>query len=61
MLLQQVLKYSRVLPTTFARRCMSQTPNLRQVGSYTPNGLERRMLVWTGKFKSVQEVPNFVR
>lgn len=25
------------------------------------NGLERKMLVWTGKFKSADEVPSYVK
>lgn len=29
--------------------------------SYKPNNLEKKFLVWTGKYKSVEEVPAFVK
>lgn len=29
--------------------------------AYKPNGLEKRILVWTGKYKSIDEIPGMVR
>ncbi|KAI8118543.1 UPF0389 protein [Lucilia cuprina] len=49
-----------LVPSLLARRAMSQSSAPGQVNSYTPNNLEKRFLVWTGKYKSVKEVPNFV-
>lgn len=54
---KQVVNSTRSI---LARRAMSQSAP-GQVNSYTPNNLEKRFLVWTGKYKSVDEVPNFVR
>ncbi|XP_041631290.1 UPF0389 protein CG9231-like [Drosophila kikkawai] len=43
------------------RRSFGSSPILRQtIKNHEPNNLERRMLVWTGKYKSQGEVPNFV-
>lgn len=54
---KQVLNSGRVL----ARRGMSQSPMQGQVNSYAPNNLEKRFLVWTGKYKSIEEIPSMVR
>ncbi|XP_073837278.1 UPF0389 protein CG9231 [Musca autumnalis] len=44
-----------------SRRCFQTSPKLKQgINNHEPNGLEKRFLVWTGKYKSVEEVPNFV-
>ncbi|KAM7359157.1 UPF0389 protein CG9231 isoform 2-T2 [Cochliomyia hominivorax] len=56
-MLKQVVNSSRLL---LAKRAMSQSSAPGQVNSYTPNNLEKRFLVWTGKFKSIEEVPNLV-
>ncbi|XP_065358878.1 UPF0389 protein CG9231 isoform X1 [Calliphora vicina] len=54
---KQVVNCSRLL----ARRGMSQSSSTPgQVNSYSPNNLEKRFLVWTGRYKSLQEVPNLV-
>ena len=29
--------------------------------SYSPSGLEKKYLVWSGKYKSVEQVPEFVQ
>ncbi|KAH8360594.1 hypothetical protein KR200_009741 [Drosophila serrata] len=43
------------------RRSFGFSPIMRQtIKNHEPNNLERRMLVWTGKYKSQSEVPNFV-
>ncbi|TDG45253.1 hypothetical protein AWZ03_008315 [Drosophila navojoa] len=43
------------------QRTFSNTQNLRQsIKNHQPNGLEKRLLVWNGKYKSVDEVPAFV-
>ncbi|KAH8258814.1 hypothetical protein KR038_009988 [Drosophila bunnanda] len=43
------------------RRSFGFSPITRQaIKNHEPNNLERRMLVWTGKYKSQSEVPNFV-
>ncbi|KAH8286581.1 hypothetical protein KR054_012051 [Drosophila jambulina] len=43
------------------RRSFGSTSITRQaIKNHEPNNLERRMLVWTGKYKSQSEVPNFV-
>ncbi|XP_037811145.1 UPF0389 protein GA21628 isoform X2 [Lucilia sericata] len=55
-----MFKQIALVPSLLARRAMSQSSAPGQVNSYTPNNLEKRFLVWTGKFKSVHEVPNFV-
>ncbi|XP_017042346.1 UPF0389 protein CG9231 [Drosophila ficusphila] len=43
------------------RRSFGTSKVLREtIKNHEPNNLERRMLVWTGKYKSPAEVPNFV-
>lgn len=43
------------------QRTFSNTQTLRQsIKNHQPNGLEKRLLVWNGKYKSVDEVPAFV-
>jgi hypothetical protein len=29
-------------------------------GTHKPNALEKKLLVWTGKYKSIEEVPGYV-
>lgn len=44
------------------RRSFSTSQMLREtIKNHEPNNLERRMLIWTGKYKSQSEIPNFVR
>lgn len=44
------------------QRAFSNTKILRQtIKNHEPNNLEKRMLVWSGKYKSTAEVPTFVR
>lgn len=44
------------------RRSFGTTQLMRQtIKNHEPNNLERRMLVWSGKYKSQAEVPSFVR
>lgn len=48
--------------TVLTQRAISNTKILRQtIKNHEPNDLEKRMLVWSGKYKSSAEVPNFVR
>eukprot|EP00099_Drosophila_melanogaster_P012795 NP_001287120.1 uncharacterized protein Dmel_CG9231, isoform B [Drosophila melanogaster] len=43
------------------RRSFGTSQMLREtIKNHEPNNLERRMLVWTGKYKSQSEIPNFV-
>ncbi|XP_058975346.1 UPF0389 protein CG9231-like [Musca domestica] len=57
-MLRQALNVSRTL---VRGRGFNTSPQLKQgINNHEPNGLEKRFLVWTGKFKSVDEVPNFV-
>ncbi|KAL7734400.1 hypothetical protein ACLKA6_010732 [Drosophila palustris] len=43
------------------QRTISNTQILRQgIKNHQPNDLERRFLVWSGKYKSTSEVPSFV-
>ncbi|KAH8324946.1 hypothetical protein KR074_011695 [Drosophila pseudoananassae] len=43
------------------RRSFGTTQLMRQtIKNHEPNNLERKMLVWSGKYKSQAEVPNFV-
>ncbi|XP_011214488.1 UPF0389 protein CG9231 [Bactrocera dorsalis] len=32
----------------------------KTIHGHTPNNLEKRFLVWSGKYKSIEEVPSFV-
>lgn len=44
------------------QRAIGNSQILRQgIKNHEPNNLEKRMLVWTGKYKNVAEVPSFVR
>lgn len=48
--------------TVLTQRAISNTKILRQtIKNHEPNDLEKRMLVWSGKYKSSAEVPSFVR
>lgn len=48
--------------TLLMQRAISNTQILQQsIKNHEPNNLEKRMLVWTGKYKNVAEVPSFVR
>lgn len=48
--------------TLLTQRAISNTQILRQgIKNHEPNDLEKRMLVWTGKYKNTAEVPSFVR
>lgn len=48
--------------TLLTQRAISSTQILRQtIKNHEPNDLEKRMLVWSGKYKSTAEVPSFVR
>ncbi|XP_016959277.2 UPF0389 protein CG9231 [Drosophila biarmipes] len=43
------------------RRTFGTSQIMREtIKNHEPNNLERKMLVWTGKYKSAAEVPNFV-
>lgn len=43
------------------QRKLSYTQILRQgIKNHQPNDLEKRFLVWSGKYKSTSEVPSFV-
>ncbi|KAH8373395.1 hypothetical protein KR009_005478 [Drosophila setifemur] len=43
------------------RRSFGTTQMMRQaIKNHEPNNLERKMLVWSGKYKSQADVPNFV-
>lgn len=47
-------------------KCFQQSPSASggtNPGSntYKPNNLEKRFLVWSGKYKSIEDVPTFVR
>uniref|UniRef100_A0A6P4FAT1 UPF0389 protein CG9231 n=1 Tax=Drosophila rhopaloa TaxID=1041015 RepID=A0A6P4FAT1_DRORH len=43
------------------RRSFGTSQMMREtLKNHEPNNLERRMLVWTGKYKTQAEVPNFV-
>ncbi|EDW95311.1 UPF0389 protein CG9231 [Drosophila yakuba] len=43
------------------RRSFGTSQVMREtIKNHEPNNLERRMLVWTGKYKTQAEVPNFV-
>lgn len=33
----------------------------KQIHSHSPNNLEKRFLIWSGKYKSLDEVPSHVR
>uniref|UniRef100_A0A1A9UQI2 Uncharacterized protein n=1 Tax=Glossina austeni TaxID=7395 RepID=A0A1A9UQI2_GLOAU len=49
------------LANTMIKRLFSQSQPLRQgVNNHSPNNMEKRFLVWSGKYKSIEEVPNFV-
>ncbi|XP_017072436.1 UPF0389 protein CG9231 [Drosophila eugracilis] len=49
------------LIATMIRRSFGTSQVMREtIKNHEPNNLERRMLVWTGKYKSQAEVPNFV-
>jgi len=44
------------------RRTFGTSQIMREtIKNHEPNNLERKMLVWTGKYKTAAEVPNFVR
>uniref|UniRef100_A0A1L8E9R4 Putative conserved plasma membrane protein n=3 Tax=Haematobia irritans TaxID=7368 RepID=A0A1L8E9R4_HAEIR len=48
-------------PFQLSRRFISSSSVLKQgINNHQPNNLEKRFLVWTGKYKTVEEVPNFV-
>ncbi|KAI8041106.1 UPF0389 protein CG9231 [Drosophila gunungcola] len=43
------------------RRTFGTSKIMREtIKNHEPNNLERKMLVWTGKYKTQAEVPNFV-
>ncbi|XP_017127727.1 UPF0389 protein CG9231 [Drosophila elegans] len=43
------------------RRSFGTSKIMREtIKNHEPNNLERKMLVWTGKYKTQAEVPNFV-
>ncbi|XP_034480912.1 UPF0389 protein GA21628 [Drosophila innubila] len=43
------------------QRTLSNTKVLKQsIKNHQPNDLEKRFLVWSGKYKSTSEVPSFV-
>ncbi|KAH8295761.1 hypothetical protein KR018_007765 [Drosophila ironensis] len=46
---------------SLVRRSFGTSQLMRQtIKNHEPNNLERKMLVWSGKYKSPAEVPNFV-
>ncbi|XP_059216170.1 UPF0389 protein CG9231 [Stomoxys calcitrans] len=46
---------------SLVRRFIGTSQIRRQgINNHEPNNLEKRFLVWTGKYKTIEEVPNFV-
>ncbi|XP_016931052.4 UPF0389 protein CG9231 [Drosophila suzukii] len=46
---------------SMVRRTFGTSQIMREtIKNHEPNNLERKMLVWTGKYKTAAEVPNFV-
>lgn len=40
---------------------VSADPTMGSRATYRPDNLEKKFLVWTGKYKSVDEVPEYIK
>ena len=52
---------SGVMSATVTRSISATPAMLQTFKNYTPNNLEKRFLVWAGKYKTVEDVPSHIR
>ncbi|XP_055845463.1 UPF0389 protein CG9231 [Episyrphus balteatus] len=57
---RSIINLSRTRGFLFQRYFSLNTIRSQQQKNHTPDKLERRFLVWTGKYKSLEEVPGHV-